>query len=82
MTAKDFLDHIQKGFTAKEEGFSVKKMLSTIVTLSLLVTTFIYTDKSNWQSTLTIWLAFVTSLLAVGAVEKKISNDSAGNKQD
>ena len=72
----------------KDKGsdpFSVKKMLAVIVTVALLVTTFIYTDKSNWQSTLTIWLAYATSLLAVGAVEKKMTlnkdlNDSSGDK--
>ncbi len=81
MTAKDFLDNIQKGFTAKEEGFSVKKMLAVVAVITLLVLTGVYTDQSNWQSTLTIWLGFVTSILAVGAVEKKIaSNDNSGDK--
>ena len=73
MTGKEFLDNICKGFTTSNEGFSVKKMIAGLSTLSMLVATFIYVNNDNWLLTLTAWITFVTSLLAVGAVEKNIS---------
>lgn len=73
MTLKEFTDNMAKGFTTKEEGFSVKKMVFTIVVIALLIASFIYTDKDNWILTLGAWLTFATSLIVTGAVEKNIT---------
>lgn len=73
MTKSEFVDNICKGFTTKDEGFSVKKMLATVATIAMLVATFIYVNKDNWLLTLTAWIAFITSLLSIGAVEKNIT---------
>lgn len=73
MTKKDFLDNICKGFTTKDEGFSVKKMIAVLCVLAMLVATFIYVDKDNWLLTLSAWIAFITGLLSIGAVEKNIT---------
>lgn len=73
MTPGEFIDNVCKGFTTKDEGFSVKKMIATVCTLAMLVATFIYVDKDNWLLTLAAWIAFITSLLGIGAIEKNIT---------
>ncbi len=72
MTAQEFIDNVCKAFTTKDEGFSVKKMIAAVCTLCMLIATFIYVDKDNWLLTLGAWIAFILSLLGIGAVEKNI----------
>ena len=73
MTFKDFADNMAKGFTTKEEGFSVKKMVFALVVVTLLVVTLIEVTSDSLLLILGAWLTFATSLIVTGAVEKNIT---------
>jgi hypothetical protein len=73
MTLKEFIDNTFNGFKANNEGYSVKKMVSAFIVVNMIAFTWYKTDKDTFLMSLTAWLAFVTSLIVTGAVEKNIT---------
>jgi predicted MFS family arabinose efflux permease len=73
MTLHEFIDNSAKGFTVKEEGFSVKKMMFAFVVIFMMLITYLKTDKEMLTTVIGLWLSFATSLIVTGAVEKNIN---------
>jgi apolipoprotein N-acyltransferase len=61
------------GFTTKNEGYSVKKMVFAFVVVNLMAFTWYKTDINTFGVVLVSWLGFATGLVAVGAIEKNIT---------
>ncbi len=72
MTFKEFSENCINSLSSKPIGFSVKKIIAVIVVFNMIFFTWFKTDKDTFLVVLTAWLAFVTSLVVTGAIEKNI----------
>jgi hypothetical protein len=73
MKWSEFIAKVANGFSADDkEGYSVKKMMSMIVVVVMLVISSFACahDKTFVIPILGIWIPFVTALVFTGAVEK------------
>ena len=73
MTRKELFDNICNAFTPKDDtGYSVKKMLAAVATITILITSVVEVMKhpDMFLTVLPMWLAFISTLIITGAVEK------------
>jgi len=69
---KDVTRNSFKGFCPNDEGYSVKKMMFAFVVVNMMILTYRTTTADMLVVVLGTWLAFATSLIVTGAVEKNI----------
>lgn len=73
MTLKEIIENSFKGYTVNDgEGYSVKKMMFAFVVVNMMILTYHKTTPDMLVVVLGTWLAFATSLIVTGAVEKNI----------
>ena len=62
---KEFINQVIRKDTAE----STKRIGALLITITIVILSFIYTNEENWIASLTILSAFVLSLLGVAAIE-------------
>lgn len=72
MTIKEIWNHAWQALNPKDtEGFSIKKVIAALFSIHAVVMTWIYVDDANFVAVLSLWLAFILSVLGIRYAEKK-----------
>lgn len=71
MKIKEIWQHLWESlFPSTDKGFSIKNIMAGVTHISLLVLTFMNTDKENFFMILGSWQVFILTLIGVRAWEK------------